>query len=166
MIIKLRFNGIADQVDLIDTANLEHVITQADFVQAIFRTLHADATYAGFKVMDIAGLGLPTALLAPLNGCFEVMYQMAEAIEMVLSYYSTDALESFIEVFGKLPTHFGQFVSLFGGVYTDPAAFVQRERANVLPGVPSFEAVEWEGSWEKMGYANQAGEVAHTHRVH
>lgn len=166
MIIKLRFNGTADQVDLIDTADLENVITQADFVQAIFSTLHPGATYAGFKVMDIAGLGLTSALLAPLHGSFEVMYQMAEAIEMVLSYYSTDALESFIEVCGKLPTNFGQFVSLFGGVYTDPAAFVQRERDNVLPGIPNFEAVDWDGSWEKMGYADQAGEVAHTHRVH
>lgn len=165
MIIKLRFNGIVDQVDLIDIRDLEDVITQADF-EDMFSTLHPGSTYAGFKVMDVAGLGLTSDLLAPLNASFEVMFQMAEAIEMVLGYYSQEALESFIEVCGKLPCRFSQFISLFGGVHTDPSAFVQRERANVLPGIPNFDVADWDGSWEKMGYADHPGEVAHTHRVH
>ncbi len=166
MIIKVRFNGVADTVDLIDIKDLEDVLTQVQFINATFTPLHPGTAFKGFKVIDIAGLGLTASLLAPLNASYEVMYQMAEAVEMILSYYSIEALEAFIDVFGRLPSDFGQFIALFGGVHIDPAAFVQRERDVVLPGMPSFDALQWDGSCAALGYANQDGEIANTARVH
>lgn len=113
MFIKIRFHG-THEIDLIDFSVFEDVITQADFIERVFTPLHPGATYAGFEMLDIDGLGLTKDLLKALNGCFEVMYQMAEAVEMVLSYYSVEALDTFIERFARLPADFGQFISLIG----------------------------------------------------
>ncbi len=144
------------------TANLESALAH----------LAPGASLDHFQVIrlghdDIEDTRLSEALSASVADLSNNMFTIAAI--MFSASVGADAIDGWLNLFGKLPDSPAGFDAAYQGLFTDGDTFANEDQIKQYGldvTAPYYRAIDWNDAWQRMGYEHTHGLHSTEHGVH